>query len=99
AADGVEHGVAVRRLRAALHRGVLGADAQLASGTGEVRRRVGELLGELRREQLVLAGLRGRSGATLRRLRDEAQAEHPGDLRLGRELLAPAADARGGLPA
>src|SRR3954452_4966525 len=85
AADRVEHGVAVRRLRPALHRGVLGADPQLRARAAEIHRRVGEALGELGREQLVGARLRGRGRTALERLRDEPQAEAARHLRVGRE--------------
>src|SRR5438094_6803140 len=36
AADGVEHGVAVRRVSAPLHRGVLGVHPQHGTGAGDV---------------------------------------------------------------
>src|SRR5215213_11191774 len=91
AADGVDDGVAVRRLGATLHGCFVGLHAELRARTPEVHRRVRQPLRELGRVELVLRRLRRRRRTTLHRLRDEAQPEHARDLglrRQPRDLLA-----------
>src|SRR6516164_2326580 len=68
ATDGVDHGVAVRRLRPAFHRSLGGLHSELASRPGDVHGRIGKPLGQLGGEQLVFRRPRRRRRTTFGRL-------------------------------
>src|SRR5512134_2599215 len=57
ASDGVDHRVAVGHLRAAAEGRLLGVDAELRPGPGDVEHRVGDALREARGKELVLGRL------------------------------------------
>src|SRR4030095_13171790 len=87
AADGVDPGEAVPLLRAPAQRPLLRVDAELRAGARDVHHGVGDALGELRGEELVLGRLdRRRLLAHARSGVDEAQPEHARHLTLRREL-------------
>src|ERR1700722_6599855 len=77
APDGVDHGVAVRRLGAAGQRGFFGLDPQLRTGSRDVHGGVGQALGELGGEELVLGGLGRRRRAALGGFEDELEPHDP----------------------